>query len=131
MTMLPGWPLATRVIVPISGVPRARRSAGSSMPRSQPLRTGCVSGAVISSDKPPLASAAWGRTCSRDVPAERVGAVEVAFQQHLPHRLEVLARFLEEDLVEPARVDARGRLGAVDAQVARRRAPGAARPLSG
>ena len=51
MTMEPPWCDATSVIVPCSGLPRARRSAGSSMPWSQELRTRWVSGSVIFSTR--------------------------------------------------------------------------------
>ena len=58
MTIEPPWCEALSVIVPCSGLPLARRSAGSSMPWSQLLRTRCVSGSVIFSTRPLSSSVA-------------------------------------------------------------------------
>ena len=58
MTMLPPWWLAASVMVPVSALPLAARSAGISMPWSQLLRTRCVSGSVIFSTRPLSSSVA-------------------------------------------------------------------------
>ena len=58
MRIEPPWCEALKVMVPVSGLPLARRSCGVSMPWSQLLRTRCVSGSVIFSTRPLSSSVA-------------------------------------------------------------------------